>query len=255
MSLAVVSKAAQVKSINGKSIRLSLETKEEFQIGQKLLLVRTDGKKVGLVIIQSIGKGEAVAELIKGKAIEGATTLAKIKETSSSSVPANSSSTIGVYISGHQDSMSVTSAQNKKLSLAGQGTTAALALERPLSSSLKLRLGLEYTLFSVTTGQASQEQNLKVAYVGFRSDLNYFLTNNLFGGVGLNFLSPSKVTSRELFATDEVNPNLCLVIDFGYWFRLPIGAIPLTLNYLYFLDNRNVTASMLGLETGIAWRF
>lgn len=95
MSLAVVSKAAQVKSINGKSIRLSLETKEEFQIGQKLLLVRTDGKKVGLVIIQSIGKGEAVAELIKGKAIEGATTLAKIKETSSSSVPANSSSTIG----------------------------------------------------------------------------------------------------------------------------------------------------------------
>ncbi len=245
--------AATVTNINGKNIKLSLDLDDQLLVGKNLYLLNSENKKIGIIKVTATTNDAASAFLLKGNANVGATARSFPSRISAPSNIHLAKNHFNITLGFNSNSLKAFDRQGNPINVSGQSLNFGFSYESHLDAGFKARYGFEYNDFSVSGGDATLKRDLKVGYLGLRSDINYYLNPSLFAGLGLSFMYPMSKSSTNLFSKDDINSNLAVIFDFGYWIQINSGAIPLTLQYYYFLANRDVSTSMLGLQTGFSW--
>lgn len=243
--------AATVASIHGKHIQLEQDAGDNFSEDQKFYLINIVGKRVGLIKILSASSNKITALLLKGKASEGDRTKSASSNASTSiRLP---KSLLVLVLGLNTNSLTTSDSLNNAYSLSGQSLAFEINQESFLDNDFTARYGIELNNFSAKAKLNNFNQNVNVLYLGFKGDLNYFLSQDFYGGIGFSYLIPTSKSSEYLFAKEDINNNAAVSISLGNWIRGKNTSIPIMLKYSHFLGNKNVSASIIGLQIGLAW--
>lgn len=252
---------AQVLAVNGSKVTVIPEDGDLLFETEKYFVLNAQNKRVGIISITSSTDTESQAELLKGSARKGYKLVSYEKPGTKAAAPVppkdkpaqKSSSKLGVHFEFMLNTMSVKVGGNS-LALAGSSIALAVAYQHAISENFKARYPIGFRSYSVKASNSvctGGSCDLSVSYISLGAYLDYFMTDSISIATGYEYLSPSAKSSSFL-ASSQIEANSVLSLGIGW---LANSRIPISVSYNMFLNNKEIPASYISLQTGYLWSF
>lgn len=274
---AIAAKVVQVKG-NQAIVETDLDALNE---GDEFFLINPEtNKKAGIIKIKKIKGIKALGEVLKGRAAEGFTLMAKSSDSPSpeakfhekkldSALPKaikNSYGLVGGYIMSSMNANVTYKSGNNNLTTPANMTGTGFAIggyyDVLLSPDFVGRGYAALEQFSVTGAASAAACNgssncdANINYLSFYGLGKYYLTQTrmrhwLGGGAGY-LIALSKSSSA--LNTSQISSNQVFTIAYGLDYQSSRkNYIPLSLEYNMFPDSETVKASQILIKAGWAW--
>lgn len=265
--------AAKVLSVKGQRVLMDSEG-EVFNTGDRLGLRNSNGKAIGLVVVEKTKGDRIIGRVQKGTAVKGATGALlgsnASAPTSSAKRPAglgrriSASNSFGILggLTMTTQNLKTTSLSNSNLTVdvAAEGTSFNLLgfYQMPLTESFGLRVmgGMESIDIEGTVNGEKHFANIKYLAVNSLIKYNYYSKPDfeLWAGAGLSFMM-NMSESQNVYQTSPKMLN-SILLSLGGDIRVGRKSyIPLQFDYGYFQDTNTVKTSQMMFRGGWAWNF
>lgn len=267
--------AAKVLTVKGQRVLLDSEG-ESFGTGDRLGIRNTDGKAIGLVVVEKVKGNRVVGRIQRGRAVVGASA-AQLGESSGKSSASRSnrkspslsgriSSTSSYGILGGMtmttQDLKTTSLSNSNVNVnvKAEGTSFNLLgfYQTSLSESFGLRLAAGMETIDIKGSVNNENFVANIKYLGINSIMkyNFYATPNfeVWAGGGLSFL----INMSESQNVYKSSPKMMNSILFSLGTDIRIGNksyLPLQFDYGYFQGTDTVETSQMMFRAGWAWNF
>jgi len=271
-----VAHAASIKTVKGSQV-LILTEGESFQEGQQLMAKDAQGKNRALVRIKKVGKAQAVADVLKGKAEAGytiATRKPAAVDSTSTMEPVTALNRVtggkkmgilGSYLNNTMTARYSLNSVNQTASMKGTGFGVLGYYDFPVARDFEVRgmggveqfTAVENKSTAVCDSGNSTTCNVNIMYLSMYGQLKYkFLrgkTNAWLGG-GMGYLLAASKSSTVL-DTSQISSNQVFTISAGFDMAIgkKKGILPVSIDYSLFPSSGTVSANMLAIRIGYGW--
>lgn len=266
--------ALQITSLKNNKAIIKLES-EEIQVGDQIRVMSSDNKVRGILKIEAIKNGKALA-LLKGSATKDSVLVLapKIKSPTASSIktnPAKISSAkktlnyFGATTDYSLTKMTIKPSQTSEISLTGSSLNFAGFYQRTLSRNIDVRIYGSYQKLEVSgtspapSCSAGYDCDVNISYLGIETLIQYHMWQNskfqtwLGGGLGILFAMNK---SSNILETSKITTNQTIILSTGFnYFINPLSFIPLQLDYAIFPDNQSTSANQIRFKIGYGLSF
>lgn len=259
-----------------KGVLIQLSSPEEFSVGDRAFALDENGKRKGLLTIQRISKGRAIAVISKGQA-KANWTVAKAgsrgsgenSRTASKSSSDQKPFALGVLAGAGINNMTVkvTTASGtfvEELNMSGSGFSFKAFADYDFTSFLGIRLlvGLEQFSASATPSNSAScgggKCKTDIGYITFDGWLRYSIVEKspkVWLGAGVGALAPGSKTTNAL-DPNSINTTIAFYVGGGADFGLDGDwYIPTQVDYAFLPGSDQVKASIIGIRVGVGTRF
>lgn len=269
--------SASVKNVKGTQVLINLEG-ESFTVGQEIKARDSANKLRAILRVKKVGKNQAIAEVVKGKAVAGYT-IGNRKPASIDQNADGSSSTdseasavtnltrsrygvLGSYLRSSMNANFPVGSVNYSTSMTGTGFGALGFYDFSMGKDLEIRgsAGLEQFSASETKTDAlcssSTSCNVQISYLSLYGLAKYKFTrgrNQIWGGGGMGYLYALSKSSTVL-DTSQISANQVFTLALGADISMKNKQLlPLSIEYSLFPSSGTVTANTLTLRAGWGW--
>jgi hypothetical protein len=271
--------AASVTQVKGTKVLITLDGMSA-SVGSEVYVLDSSDKKVGLLVIRQVKGNKALADITKGRAIEGGKIIAKTAGGGSSSPSSSQSSAKGSFQKkGRNEGGILAGLGMNSLSLTVQN--AALQKEdvilKDMSYSLKgfydynmmpeltirAAAGLETfsakgsTVASICDGGTTCSVSFN--YLALEGSAHYnFMTGKTKAWVGLGYsflLQMSKANNIPNLSSESSTNQMILVSGGADFWTGSSSFIPVVVEYGMFPGSSNVSASAIYVRAGYGFTF
>lgn len=267
--------AASIKTVKGTQVLITLEG-SSFSDGQQIIAKDSEGKNRAILKIKKVGKSQALAELVKGKAEPGYSivdrTPAAVNQNTnemsdekiSEILRGSKWGILGSYVSSSMNARYSLNSVNKTANMSGAGFGVLAYYDMPFSESIELRGmgGLEqFSTKQTRTEMDCDSGNSDICLVSINYLSMYGLAKykfsrsgktHIWGAGGFGYLMAMSKASTVL-DTASISSNQVLTLSLGADIGLKKGILPVSLDYSIFPASSTVTATMMSIRGGWAW--
>ncbi len=282
---ALAMSTGSVTQVKNNKVLIDFKT-ETPTVGDQFYIVSSENKKVAIVQITTAKNNKALAEVLKGTAVVGATTQVKNQSgtsTGSTSSPVEKESSflrsdltqIGFNLKYMMNSVStklqdntLPFAQQETVTMKGSNIGFGASIDLPIYDFLKIHgLGTYEILdimatsqFLSCSGKSSTDCNTKITYLALQALARYDFTKskfNLWGGFGGTFKMP---LSKKSTALDEsgITYAQSITAALGLDYQLNNKSfIPFTFEYQYSLNKSDTVPNIdqISILAGYGMKF
>jgi hypothetical protein len=238
---------------------------ESVNVGDQFYILTSENKKIAVIKLAVVKNGKAVGDIIKGKALVGATTMSRNSAGASAGSAAQTSDLVkvrqdqmkmGVHfkymmntISAKQQDGEVTPNQ-ETVSMKGSNFGVAGSIDYPLFDWIKAYGMVSYEILDIggtgqflsCDGKSSTDCNVKVNYLGFQGLARYDILKtkyNVWAGLGLEIRIPMTKKSTAL-NTDGLKQSDSFVAAVGMDYHINNKFyVPIGFEYHYSMNTSN----------------
>ncbi len=266
--------SASVKVVKGKQALINTDG-SNFKVGQELMAKDAQGKNRAILKITKLGKAQALAEILKGKAEVGYSIAARRPASIDGSSTTGSSSfsrgvsgkkmgVLGTYLNNTMNARFSLDSVNYTASMSGTGLGVLGYYDMPIAKDFELRgmggleqfIAKESKTAAVCDAGTSTNCNVNITYLSMYGMVKYkFIKGktNYWGGGGLGYLLAASKSSTVL-NTSQISTNQVFTLSAGMDMGLSGNTIlPISLDYSLFPSSGTVSASMIALRVGWGW--
>lgn len=251
--------AAKVVTVKQGRALVDLES-DRYPIGTKLFAVDEQGKRKGVLVIQKVKGGKAIAQVTKGVAKANYILLTGSKNKDMSSAPRGARAW-GVLGGMNNNAVSVAQKNASAIEMAGSSFSVRGFYQEQLDGRWGVRGSFGYDSM-VASGNSTSTSCLKcevnITYLGLDALVRYDITRGsykLWGGLGLGFLYPMSKSSNAL-DTSKITINQTIIGSLGMDIGLSGGSfIPVELSYAMFPNTNTSSAKQMTIKIGYGFSF
>jgi outer membrane protein W len=265
----LAAQAADVVKVKGKGVLVNLSG-ETAQVGDNYYLLNSSGKKIGIIRIVKMIKGDqAIAKLTAGqanpgmilqkRAAGGGTTARRREKGGGGSAYLQSKSYWGVLGGFSKNSMSVDLTNGANASMSGTGFSVFGMFDYMFFDRVWFRGSAGYEAFNVSGGNAcSGTCDAQIGYLAFSFMGRYLFTDGSIRpwlGGGFDLLFPATKSSTALESSSVTNAGIFIFAAGADWSISNTMYIPFSVEYGLFPKSASVEASWIAVRAGIAVPF
>ena len=261
--------AAVVKRVKGQSVLVDLES-DTAQEGDTYFLIDEDGKKKAIVKITKVKETQAIAKIMKGKAVEGMTLLFRPKKEAAgahaaSAGPSQSRTFAGALFGFSMADMTVKIKQTTTTdaNMKGPSFSGHAFFDYAFWEKIGIRTSFGVQQFNSTgdkicgdAGNKTCDANIIYANLNFMGRF-VFSTGEFrpWVGGGAGFLFPLSKSSTALTSNSITNTSIGFGAAGFDWFISPTDFIPLSAEYGILPSSADVSANLISIRMGYGTTF
>lgn len=263
--------AGSIKTVKGKQVLISLDG-DSVREGQELKVRDASKKLRAIVKVKKVGKTQAIAEIVKGKAEVGyvignrspaavdadGSSSYDTEVTSPSSLTKSRYGVLGAYLNNSMNAKYSVNSVDYQTTMTGSGFGVLGYYDFTLTKDFEVRGSAGLEQFSTKNAGCGGNLNcdVNINYISAYGLAKYKFTKGktqIWGGGGLGFLTAMSKSSTVL-DVGQISSNQVFTLALGADIAMSKKQVlPVALEMSMFPSSGTVSASMMSLKVGWGW--